>query len=234
MEVIVMKILASCDLRKALNFNGKLVLPNEDEKRPDKVMLNVVIDSSCEYSNEEVFQKVSELDKGLVKCITFMVEDGRFASYVPTDMEGMVFNEYSLDYYIGGSIPMSMATSIIRLPKGYSDMRTVLDICKKDNSTRVIGGYLLGIEGIRVGRFNDGKDKMSPVFRDIYDTFVEVDLNDLDGLQEIVKKTRKRAERLLSGDSKRKPRVSKPKVKKVSKRVEAFNSLFSDEEGVEF
>lgn len=230
-----MKILASCDIDKAMGFNGKLVLPNEDEKKPDKVMLNIVVDGCCGYSNEEVFRKASDLGKDIVQCITFKVEEGRFASYVPTEWEGKIFNEYSAGYYDDSNVPVcDKATSLLRLPEGYSNMRVLYDMSKKYPNVRYIGGHLLGIEGIRIGRFDTGKDKMSPVFKDMYDAFVEVDLDDLNGLQEIVKKTRKKAEKMFSDGTKRKPRVGKPKVKKVSKRVEAFNSLFAGDAEEEF
>lgn len=230
-----MKILASCDIDKAMGFNGKLVLPNEDEKKPDKVMLNIVVDGCCGYSNEEIFRKASDLGKDIVQCITFKVEEGRFASYVPTEWEGKIFNEYSAGYYDDPNVPVcDKATSLLRLPEGYSNMRVLYDMSKKYPNVRYIGGHLLGIEGIRIGRFDTGKDKMSPVFKDMYDAFVEVDLDDLNGLQEIVKKTRKKAEKMFSDGTKRKPRVGKPKVKKVSKRVEAFNSLFAGDAEEEF
>lgn len=230
-----MKILASCDIDKAMGFNGKLVLPNEDEKKPDKVMLNIVVDGCCGYSNEEIFRKASDLGKDIVQCITFKVEEGRFASYVPTEWEGKIFNEYSAGYYDDPNVPVcDKATSLLRLPDGYSNMRVLYDMSKKYPNVRYIGGHLLGIEGIRIGRFDNGKDKMSPVFKDMYDAFVEVDLDDLNGLQEIVKKTRKKAEKMFSDGTKRKPRVGKPKVKKVSKRVEAFNSLFAGDAEEEF
>ena len=235
MEVIVMKLLASCDIDKAKKFNGKLVLPNEDDKKPDKVFLNIVVDDTCEYGNDEIFRKASELGKDLVKCITFMVEKGRFANYVPSEWEGRVFNEYSDEYYYSGEAPICDKTvSLLRLQKGYSDMRKLYEVCKSHTDVRYIGGNILGIDGIRVGRFDEGKDKMSPVFKDIYDTFVEVDLNDLEGLQEIVKKTRKRAEN-LSGEKVKKPRVKKAKAeKKISKRKVAFNTLFAGDMEEEF
>lgn len=235
MEVFVMKILASCDIDKAASFNGKLILPNEDDKKPDKVTLNIVVGEGCEYSNEEIFKKVAELGDNIVECVTFKVEEGRFASYVPTGMEGRVFNEYSSEYYYNPNTPVcEKAVSLLRLPEWYSNMRNLYDVCREHPDVRFIGGHLLAVDGVRIGRFDTKKDKMSPVFKDIYDCFVEVDLNDLDGIQEIVKKTRRKAEKMFSDGSKRKPRVGKPKVKKVSKRVEAFNSLFAGDAEEEF
>lgn len=221
-----MQILASCSLEEASRFNGKLVLPNEDAKKPDKVFLNIVANG-----NEclDVFKKVDEIPS--VKCITFM---GGEVRYVPTGHEGMVFVEETLEEVLQGdtSYPNGVVV-LVRLPKDFPNaqynMRTVYDLSIKNPNMRFIGGNILGVEGIRIGRFDSGKEKMSSVFSDIYDTFVEVDLGDLDGIQEIVKKTRRRAEHIVK---EKKPKA--PREKKVSRRVQAFNSLFGDSSEVEF
>lgn len=221
-----MQILASCSLEEASRFNGKLVLPNEDAKKPDKVFLNIIADGR---ESVDVFKKVDEIPS--VKCITFV---GEGVSYVPTRYEGSVFVEKTLQEALSESYGYpSGVVVLVRLPKdfpnGIYNMRTVYELSIKNPNMRFIGGNILGIEGIRVGRFDSGKEKMSPVFSDIYDTFVEVDLDDLSGIQEIVKKTRRRAEHIMK---EKKPRA--PKEKKVSRRVQAFNSLFGDASEVEF
>ena len=114
-------------------------------------------------------------------------------------------------------------------------MRVLKEVCDKYPTVRFIGGNLLGVEGVRIGRYDEGKDKCSPVFKDIYDNFVEVDLEDLDNLQEIVKKTRKKAESQIKEKTKKKSKSAKaksstPKEKKVPKRKEAFSKLFSTNE----
>lgn len=221
-----MQILASCSLEEASRFNGKLVLPNEDAKKPDKVFLNIVADGR---ESVDVFKKVDEIPS--VKCITFV---GEGISYVPTGYEGSVFVEKTLEEALSesASYPNGVVV-LVRLskdfPNGVYNMRTVYELSMKNPNMRFIGGNILGIEGVRVGRFDSGKEKMSPVFSDIYDTFVEVDLDDLSGIQEIIKKTRRRAEHIMK---EKKPRA--PKEKKVSRRVQAFNSLFGDSGEVEF
>lgn len=221
-----MQILASCSLEEASRFNGKLVLPNEDAKKPDKVFLNIIADGR---ESVDVFKKVDEIPS--VKCITFV---GEGVSYVPTRYEGSVFVEKTLQEALSESYGYpSGVVVLVRLPKDFPNsiynMRTVYELSIKNPNMRFIGGNILGIEGIRVGRFDSGKEKMSSVFSDIYDTFVEVDLDDLSDIQEIVKKTRRRAEHIM------KEKKSKaPKEKKVSRRVQAFNSLFGDASEVEF
>ena len=221
-----MQILASCSLEEASRFNGKLVLPNEDAKKPDKVFLNIIANGR---ESVDVFKKVDEIPS--VKCITFV---GEGVSYVPTRYEGSVFVEKTLQEALSESYGYpSGVVVLVRLPKDFPNsiynMRTVYELSIKNPNMRFIGGNILGIEGIRVGRFDSGKEKMSSVFSDIYDTFVEVDLDDLSGIQEIVKKTRRRAEHIMK---EKKPRA--PKEKKVSRRVQAFNSLFGDASEVEF
>ena len=221
-----MQILASCSLEEASRFNGKLVLPNEDAKKPDKVFLNIVADGR---ESMDVFKKVDEIPS--VKCITFV---GGGISYVPTGYSGSVFVEKTLEEALSENVSYpSGVVVLVRLPKdfpnGAYNMQTVYELSVKNPNMRFIGGSILGIEGVRVGRFDSGKEKMSPVFSDIYDTFVEVDLDDLSGIQEIVKKTRRRAEHIMK---EKKPRA--PKEKKVSRWVQAFNSLFGDSGEVEF
>lgn len=226
-----MELLASCSLEQARGFNGKLVIPNEDSKRPDKVYLNVEYNES-DGSTEQFLERVSELDKSLVKCVSFPEEYA--GVLVPEDWKGRVFVYTTLDTVVQGvNYPESDGViSLIRLDEDYPSekykptLRDLVRVCEKHADVRFIGGNLLGVEGLRIGRFDDGKEKMSPVFKDIYDAFVEVRLDDLDGLTEIVKKTRKKAESREKGT--RGPRVAK--VKKPKRQVQAFLSLFGDDE----
>lgn len=226
-----MELLASCSLEQARGFNGKLVIPNEDSKRPDKVYLNVEY-SESDGSAEQFLERVSELDKSLVKCVSFPEEYA--GVLVSEDWKGRVFVYTTLDTVVQGvNYPESDGViSLIRLDEDYPSekyiptLRDLARVCENNPNVRFVGGNLLGVEGLRIGRFDNGKDKMSPVFKDIYDTFVEVRLDDLEGLTEIVKKTRKKAE---SGEGgKKKPRVAK--AKKPKRQVEAFMTLFGEEE----
>lgn len=230
-----MDLLASCSVDEALSFEGRLVLPNEDSKKPNRVYLNVVVGSDCSYSNEEVFEKLSSVDKNVLKSITFMVDEGRLAKDIPDAFNEKVFNEYPNELFLSSNTDpeeYSDIVKLVRVDKDFSDMRYVLNSCKQDKNVRFIGGKLLNIGGVRIGRFDSGKEKMSPYFEDMYDNFVEVELNNLEGIQEIVKKVRKKAKE-LEGNSKDK-KVSKSKSPRKPKRLEVFNSLFADNNEDEF
>lgn len=218
-----MQLLASCSLEKSREFNGRLVLPNENKKTPDKVMLNIVVGEN--ENPEDIFKGLS----GKERCITFCKENP--ANYCPTSLVGNVFNECSVEQLECGDFPMPEGVvTLVRLPEDYCDMRTLKIFCDRYPTVRFIGGNLLGVEGVRIGRYDEGKEKMSPVFCDnIYDNFVEVDLNDLDGLQEIVKQTRSRAEGIIGAKSAKRSK-GKSGVKKQPKRLETFSKLFSSEE----
>lgn len=229
-----MQILASCSLSEARNFNGKLVLPNEDKKKPDKVFLNV------EYNIEEgkevadFFKEVSSLDRSLVKCVSF--PKGVLSMEVPEQWSGSVFVYNSIDELESNPnyAPVKGVIDLIRLDSDFPNpdkykvnLRDLAEFCKSHSSVRFNGGNLMAVEGLRIGRYEDGKDKMSPVFKDIYDTFVEVDLSDLNGLQEIVKKTRKRAENLDGGEKKKRSKSSSgSKISRSSKKAETVSKLF--------
>lgn len=226
MEVYLMKLLAGCSLEKSKEFTGNLVLPNEDKKNPDKVLLNIVVNDG----NTDVFKHLS----GKEHCITFV---GEPTSFCPTELEGKVFNEVSLDEIINneGTYPSEVkgVTTLIRVPDDYHDMRFLREVCTKFPTARIIGGNLLGIDGVRIGRYESTKKNIPVVYKDIYDDFVEVNLEDLNGLQEIVKKTRKRAESIKSFEKKAK-KSGTPKVKKPPKRAAAFSKLFDSSTEVEF
>lgn len=201
-----MILLASCTAEQCRNFNGKLVIPNEDSGKPDKVLLNVNLEAGEEIPSNAY-------------CVTYKGQVGKV-------LDGKTFLEVSLDE-VESFEPVEGVITLVKMPSGYCDMRRIYNLCCERPDVRVIGGNLLGISGVRIGRFEEGKDKMSPVFCDVYDKFVEVDLGDLDGLQEIVKKTRKKVE--SSGTEKVKGKSSKGKSKSVSKKkssVVAFSRLF--------
>lgn len=217
-----MQLLASCDLETAKGFNGKLVLPNEDTEKPDKVSLNIVINSDC-------FTEIDNLSNKNVACVTIQ---GTENITIPDKWVSKVFRETTLEN-LDSIMGMNLSgIPLVRLQEGYSDMRTLFNISKKYPTVRFIGGSLLQIEGICIGRFDDGKDKLSPYCEGMYDRFVEVSLSDLDGLQEIVKKQRKKAE---SSTKEKKPRAKKVSSRTPKKKLTAiFNTLFSEDEEDEF
>lgn len=226
-----MELLASCNLEQAKGFNGKLVIPNEDERHPDKVYLNIEYHPE-DGSEEEFFKKVSDLNKSLVRCISF--PSNEVSLKVPKEWEGRVFIYTDVDTLMDPNyVEIENAISLVHLDADFPsskyklNLKDLVKICENNSSVRFMGGNLLKVEGLRIGRFDEGKEKMSPVFKDIYDSFVEVSLNDLDGLKEIVSKTRKKAERSeTSGTKKAKVRSPKSQKSSKSKRAEAAFKLF--------
>lgn len=224
-----MELLARCSLEESKKFDGKLVIPNEDNSKPDKVYLNVVLsdgDSINDLSGKEY-------------CVSF-TSGTLGVDSVPDRLKGRVFNEVLLDDLKSSNLSdVEGVVNILKLPEGYCDMRNLYNLCSEYPNLRVVGGNLLGVEGVRIGRFDNGKDKMPPVFDGIYDTFVEVDLGDLEGLKEIVRKTRKKAEgstaelkKKTKGKSSGEGKSKKPK--RSSKKSEVFDKLFGDVGGNEF
>lgn len=215
-----MEILASCSIEESERYNGKLVIPCEDKKTPNKVSLNIVVDDG----NTEVFKRLS----GNERCITFVGEPTNFC---PTELQGKVFNETTIDDLMNIPFPTNIegVTTLVRLPKDFPNdqvnMRSLLMWSKQYPEVRFIGGKILGIDGVKVGRYDKGKDKMSPVYDEMYDTFLEVDLNHLDGIQEVIKRNKKKISS-VKGSGKKKSKEKKPSRRKV-----AFSNLFG--EGVE-
>lgn len=213
-----MEILASCSIEESKKYMGKVVLPCEDKKTPDKVVFNIVVNDG----DTGVYKEL----QGNEKCVTFI---GTPADFCPTELEGKVFNEYSLDDIENGRIvEVKGITSIVKLPDGYSNMRQLKAYNNKYPSVRFVGGYLLKVDGVNIGRYPEGREKFPPVYREMYDSFLEVNLSELDGLQEVIKRNKKKVE----GDTKEKKK-REPKEKKVSKRVQSFTSLFGGS-GAEF
>lgn len=231
-----MKLLASCSLEESSKFDGKLVIPCEDKKSPDKVLLNIVV----EDGNNGVFSKLT----GKEECVTFV---GGGAEFCPTEWRGKVFNQYSLEDLQAGFSESKVegVTDIVRLPENYSNMRELLGFQKSYPCVRFIGGHLLALEGLNIGRYATGREKLPLVLKDIYDSFVEVCLSDLDGIQEVVRKTRAKMDAIESGVEGKPKRKSGSKKssdgssgsgsgeKKATKKIQVFNGLFGSQE-VEF
>lgn len=210
-----MKFLASASCDEALTHSGRLVLPAEDGKKPHKVTLNVIAE------DESVFQKVS----GNEEFITFK---GYIPKFVPTSFEGKVFYETSLEEVENNKSAFCRGlTPLVRLDTDFCDMRRLYNCSQANPSVRYIGGNLLSIPGIKIGRFDS--DKKPVVCNGVYDDFIEVNLSDLNNIQEIVKKVKVK---IVDGEevvSKRRKGDKKPKEKKVNKRVSAFGSMFGSE-----
>ncbi|MGV3076449.1 hypothetical protein ACEE21_15330, partial [Clostridium baratii] len=83
---------------------------------------------------------------------------------------------------------------------------------------RFTGGNLLEIPGIKIGRYDKGKEKMSAVFDGVYDMFTEVSLSDIK-VQRVLSKARSKSS---SGSSKKSSSTK-------SKKTETFSKFFGGE-----
>lgn len=218
-----MEIVASCSLEESKNFTGKLGI----EGTTDKVSLNVVVNGESEA---DVFTGVGSN----VKFVTFV---GSKASYCPTDMSGRVFNQYPYSALEEGTVsPVMGVTDLVVLDDDFSDMRELCEYCEKYPSVRFIGGNLLQVDGVRIGRIGENRDKLPVVFDGVYDNFVEVPLGELEGLSEKVSRARRVLDSASTGEKKKRSTKSgsskEPKEKKVSKKALSFSALLgnSDEE----
>lgn len=222
-----MEILASCNLEESKQYNGKLVIQDEDSK-PIKVQLNVV-------SKEKIDPK--DLSEN-VKCVTFLgtfpdVEKKNGVSY---------FSELSLDDVKSGFTEVDGITPLLRVPDNYCQLKELVGYCNQYKSLRVVGGNLLAVDGLRIGRFEVDKKKIYPVFNGMYDNFLEMQLSDLGNVTEVVRKAKKKLnpEDKPKKSKSKKDKTSKPKKEKVSKpkkssaMLNSFNSLFNESSEEEF
>lgn len=230
-----MEILASCSLEEASKFNGKLVLPNEDSKRPDKVFLNIEY-SESDGSVADFFARVGILGSSFVKCVSFNKDISD--EDIPEEFSGKVFLYKDKNSCFNNELPLGRKfTYLVKLPGDFPDkdlykfsLRDLVDLCNKYPNIRFVGGNLLKIRGLNIGRFPEGRKDSMYIFNDIYDSFVEVNLEDIDGLKEIVKKVRVKAD----GTKPRLSKSSKSSSGIKSKRVVAFKTMFGDDEEVDF
>lgn len=225
-----MDFLASCSLEESQQYSGKLVVPAEDGGKPGKVMLNIV----CNGGDKSLLKYIG----GNVKCITYIGEMAGFDEDSFENLPQGVFHEVSLcDFDVKTTPKYEGVTTLLRLPEGYCDMRNIYNICKERNDVRVIGGNLLEVDGVRVGRFEGGKDKIAPVFNGVYDSFLEVCLAELGDLTELVRKAKKK---LKEPSDENKPKKKKEKSseltpkRKENKIVKSFSCLFSNSDEEEF
>ena len=230
----MLEILASCSLKAASKFNGKLVLPNEDSKRPDKVFLNIEY-SESDGSVADFFAKVGILESSF-KCVSFNVDISD--EDIPEEFSGKVFLYKDITSCFDSELPLGRKfTYLVKLPGDFPDkdlykfsLRDLVDLCNKYPNIRFVGGNLLKIRGLNIGRFPEGRKDSMYIFNDIYDSFVEVNLEDIDGLKEIVKKVRVKAD----GTKPRLSKSSKSNSGSKTKRVVAFKTMFGDDEEVDF
>lgn len=207
-------LLASCSYDEAKKYRNKLVLVPEDEKskkKAEEVVLNIVTDNPDEVIRGGI--------GSYIRCIT----SRNMPNSCPKELWGNVFHEVQLEEFTGVSEPDGVVC-LIRLPDGFDDMRKVDEISAINKNyddveakVRFIGGNLLEIPGVHIGRYDKGKEKMPAVYNGIYDIFREVDLRDIK-VQEVMSKVRKGGKPSSSSSNK----VSQSKAKK----AEAFARFF--------
>lgn len=157
-------ILASCSYKEYLGYVGKCLITS-DEK--EEVRLNIVTSGP----KEVLMTNLNAMCVTVQGCDDFIIPSGTSVDF---------FRELSLDSYLeGGFAKTPGVTCLVRLPDDYSDMRTLYDISLKDDSVRFIGGNLLEIPGIKIGRYSTGKEKLSSVFNGVYDYFRECPLDEI-------------------------------------------------------
>ena len=206
-------LLANCSYEESRKYNCKIVLASEDEsnKKPEEVLLNIVTDDV-----EEVYSS----GIGVAKCITTTTSPSR----CPLDYHVKVFRVYNysiddlslIEKEVKGVVPL------IVLPEGFCDMREVLELMQKYPTARVTGGNLLEIPGVRIGRYDNGKEKMSAVFNGVYDIFKEVDLDSIK-VHRVMSKAKSK-----SGKSSKSSSGTKKSAPK-SKKIESFTKFFGNE-----
>lgn len=206
-------ILASCSCEESKKYKNKLVVVSEDNKKPEEVILNIVTDTP----DEVLFKGI-----GKAKCVTTRVRP----SICPKELWGNVFHEVPLSEF-NGIDEVDGVICLVRLPDGFSDMREAYNLCLSNgdyedvtSKVRLIGGNLLEIPGVSIGRYDDGKEKMASVFNGVYDFFTEAQLSDID-VREVMSKVRS-----VGNKSSEKSTIKKPSVK--SKKKETFAKFFGD------
>lgn len=225
-------LLAKCkDISKIVGYKGKLVLDDEDGGKSEEVLLNIVLDEENTSGGiEEALKDISI--KGIKNVMCYTITKG--VGSIPESLHGMVFRLHKYNNYFDYSIldenPMGVIP-LVELPSGFCDMRIVYDIAMKYPNVRFIGGNLLEIPNINIGRFDKGKEKMSAVFNGVYDYFTEVDFDNIK-VKEVMSKLKTKSGTTIKKSSKSSaPKVSKPSVK--DRKSESFSRLFGGS-GCEF
>lgn len=233
--------LANCSRSEAAELKGTLF---EIEERVSAKTKNITRRKHRVLVNVETKNIVSALEDGLGNAQ--MVTTSKTVPYCPGGMQGRVFQRVPLDELdMLGKVPTGVVI-LVEMPDGFSDMREALRICRELPEARLIGGKLLGIEGVRIGRFDEGDlegvkftDKRV-FFEGSYDPFVEVDLMDLENIETDAPKTgaiRVKREKVAKAPREpkapsepkepRAPRVTVPKaLSKTEKKRQTVADLF--------
>lgn len=234
-------ILASCSVEESKNYVGSLYIPHESVskktgkviKKKQRVLLNIDFTADEACSIDEFLTEY----EGAAACVT--LEEGvNYPSLFP-ETSLYVFIRVSLsrlDEAIA-STSDDKVRFLVTLPDGKPDLRRLVSYCKVDKRVRFTGGDLLNIPGLNIGRFDDGDIKgiaggVKAVANGSYDSFDEVSISQLEGIEQMLKASKRRSkatkkkssERLIDLTDTKKP--SKPRVKKPS-RSASMKSLFT-------
>lgn len=114
---------------------------------------------------------------------------------------------------------------LVRLPDGYSNMLELHKKSMRRPNIRFVGGYLLQVEGVNIGRYDKDLQSHDGVFLGAYDEFVEANLDELSDIKKVYSKVKK----VVSSDSDKQEK-KKEKKKVGSTLSTSFNRLFGDED----
>jgi hypothetical protein len=211
--------LANCEYKDVADIKGRLVSTR------DGITTNVVLNILSEDMTDVDFS-----DRN-IKCITVLSDD----ITVPEGFEEDIFREYTLETLNenANSLP-SGVVPLLKLEDSYSNMMEVYNLSLKYPKLRVIGGNLLALDGVKIGRYERGKDKMGIVFKGQYDTYDAIDLADLD--YKVVER-KKSVNKRVQKSKALKAKSTKEKVKKASsqgvnsRKKKVFEALFSEGAG---
>lgn len=212
-------ILASCSIGEAEAISGVLMAGKE------KVFLNVEVDGSDFVRAYNLLSRNASVKSISVKS---NYEAALIKGYeVPTGKN--IFMESEYPEVVKGH---SGYDTLVRLPDNFSDMRALWNLQSQnsDVSVRFIGGKLLEIPGLHIGRYDTGKEKMSSYFQGIYDCFLEVKLSDLDNLEVLKTRLGKRSlNDLDSVTSEGSVKEKKEKKPSIPKAKVSLTNLFGSE-----
>lgn len=201
-------------------------------------------DASLSVGNEKVFLDVEVTEENLNRALTLLSKSksvktvtieggytgGKLGIEIPSGKAIFAVSDYPEVYDVG----QMGIKALVRLESNFCDMKALYDMAVKYPNTEIhfMGGKLLEIPGIHIGRFDEGKEKMSSYFHEVYDSFLEIPFDELQDVEVIRSKLSKKTLALLNGeDADSEPKARKAKA--VPKLREAFSSLFG-EESVEF
>ena len=207
-------ILATCGLEEYRKLDGRVTCEGE------RVLFNL------ELSVAEFLENKNVLDDTGVWCVTVVGWGGieKLPDLVSEKWRGRV-------YVLGRLDDIEMAKNLsdgyifyIKLDSRYSNMRELYDMCGKYSNVRFTGGKLLLIDGVRIGRTDEGKDKINVYMEESYDNFLEVNYSDLNDVA-VIRSKLKKSDSQSSEKKQKSKSVPKPNV-----IAGSFSSLFGGED----